>query len=375
MGFRQDSDLLVCTKTVQMFCNRMLRGSFRPIRSLHTDIAFAFDIDGVLLRSKTPIPGASEALKLLQQHNVPFILLTNGGGTLESQRTDFISKALDVSLSPLQIVQSHTPYKTLTPKYEKVLAVGIPSVREVAERYGFKDVVHSADIVKYNRDITPFSAVTDARLQELSKNIKGLDSKPFDAVLVFNDPRDWAADIQIIADLLNSDGGMLNTLRKERSSKPSIPIYFSNNDLLWANHYKLNRFGQGAFRIIVETLYSHLNDGLALDSFVLGKPTRITYDFAHHVLIDWRKKLLEGNTTSTSQVLPTLGVAPEKTPFKKVFMVGDNPASDIIGAYKYGWSSCLVKTGVYKDGDTLPCKPTMIVDNVLEAVQQGLDSV
>ncbi len=36
------------------------------------DFAFALDIDGVLLRGKSALPGATEALRLLQQHRVPF---------------------------------------------------------------------------------------------------------------------------------------------------------------------------------------------------------------------------------------------------------------------------------------------------------------
>ncbi|KAI7570057.1 hypothetical protein KC343_g22976, partial [Hortaea werneckii] len=50
------------------------------------DFAFAFDIDGVLLRSSTPLPNAAATLKSLQAANIPFILLTNGGGKSETER-------------------------------------------------------------------------------------------------------------------------------------------------------------------------------------------------------------------------------------------------------------------------------------------------
>lgn len=342
-------------------------------RSLSNNTAFAFDIDGVLLRSKTPIPGASDALKLLQQEKIPFILLTNGGGMLEKERTDFISDALKIDISPLQIIQSHTPYKTLVTKHKKVLCCGVNSVREVAEAYGFKNVVHPMDILAHNKDVSPFSAFSLDQIKNIAKVQDSLLETPFDAVLVFSDPRDWATDIQIICDLLNSDRGYLGTLRKKHSESPSIPIYFSNNDLLWANHYHLNRFGQGAFRLIIKTLYEQFNEGCKLQDTILGKPTKVTYDFAHHVLIDWRQKLLEGTTHSDVQILPPLGSSPDNSPFKEVYMVGDNPASDIIGAHQYGWASCLVRTGVYRDGDKLPCKPTMVVDDVYEAVVKALE--
>lgn len=346
----------------------------RFLQSASKNIAFAFDIDGVLLRSKTPIPGAAEALKLLNEHKIPYILLTNGGGQLEKERVEFISQSLNVPISPLQIVLSHSPYKALINKYDRILAVGTPSVRKVAECYGFKDVVHQTDIVRYNRDITPFTGLGDEQLSQYSKEIPNIDKKKFDAVLVFNDPHDWAADLQIISDALNSENGMLNTLRKDKSSQPSIPIYFSNRDLLWANKYTLNRFGQGAFRILVRQLYSEMNGGLPLEDFTIGKPTKLTYDFAHHVLIDWRKKLLSDDVKATTQKLPSLGIAPEDSPFDNVYMVGDNPASDIIGAQLYGWKSCLVKTGVYNDDTPLNhIKPTMIVNDVYEAVTKVLN--
>ncbi|CDO94966.1 unnamed protein product [Kluyveromyces dobzhanskii CBS 2104] len=342
-------------------------------RALHTDIAFAFDIDGVLLRSKTPIPGASEALKLLNNEKIPYIMLTNGGGVLEKQRTEFLSDALDVEISPLQIVQSHTPFKALVNRHKKVLCCGVDTVREVAETYGFETVVQPVDILALNKVISPFTAASDEYLKRVARKHKSLSKTPFEAIMVFNDPRDWATDIQIISDLLNSDRGYLGTLRKGTSEQPSIPIYFSNDDLLWANHYHLNRFGQGAFRIIINSLYSKLNGGKKLNDVSIGKPTKLSYDFANHVLIDWRQKLIDGTTNSTEQLLPELGISPKASPFEKVYMVGDNPASDIIGAFNYGWESCLVRTGVFSDGDKLPCKPTMIVDNVLQAVIKSLE--
>lgn len=56
-------------------------------------------------------------------------------------------------------------------------------------------------------------------------------------------------------------------------------------------------------------------------------------------------------------------------------MVGDNPASDIAGANAAGWSSFLVKTGVYDESLGLPPdhKPTKIVKDVGEAVREGVE--
>jgi ribonucleotide monophosphatase NagD (HAD superfamily) len=63
---------------------------------------------------------------------------------------------------------------------------------------------------------------------------------------------------------------------------------------------------------------------------------------------------------------------------EQVFMVGDNPESDIRNANEfespYGteWTSILVKTGVYSKGSKPKYAPKVIIKDVLEAVKWGL---
>ena len=49
----------------------------------NSKIAFAFDIDGVLVHGSTPLPSAKATLEFLQRQKIPFIFLTNGGGATE----------------------------------------------------------------------------------------------------------------------------------------------------------------------------------------------------------------------------------------------------------------------------------------------------
>ncbi len=62
---------------------------------------------------------------------------------------------------------------------------------------------------------------------------------------------------------------------------------------------------------------------------------------------------------------------------KRVYMVGDNPESDILGANQYRsesgseWLSILVRSGVY-DGGEPAHKPRTVVEDVWDAVQWGL---
>lgn len=129
---------------------------------------------------------------------------------------------------------------------------------------------------------------------------------------------------------------------------------------------------------MIEALYKEVNglkENEKLQSEILGKPFPIQYDFAHNVLIDWNTKMAENNTNDLNQLLPKLNEKPTNSPFRKIYMIGDNPASDIMGANVNGWESLLLRTGVYKDADwdTIVAKPSAGVhDDVLESIRFAL---
>ncbi|PWN46505.1 hypothetical protein IE53DRAFT_322851, partial [Violaceomyces palustris] len=127
---------------------------------------------------------------------------------------------------------------------------------------------------------------------------------------------------------------------------------------VWGNNHSVVRFGQGAFRLALENVYLETT-GRRLVSTVFGKPHRLTYEYADRLLKDL---FLTNGGRQVEKVEPS------------VWMVGDNTESDIAGANGYGWSSALVRTGVYKDSHGPPNhKPTLLVDNVEEAVSKALD--
>jgi ribonucleotide monophosphatase NagD (HAD superfamily) len=84
-------------------------------------------------------------LQYLEKHNIPFILLTNGGGKHESVRVAELSEKLKVNLTEENFVQSHTPFKALVEgtgeldalKNKTILVTGGhgEKVRKVAEQY------------------------------------------------------------------------------------------------------------------------------------------------------------------------------------------------------------------------------------------------
>lgn len=325
---------------------------------------------------------------MLQKIHVHYILLTNGGGKTEAERISQLSEKLGVRLSEKQIVQSHTPFRvfatgeegqvrsrleqslqggTIGPE-DTVLVVGGPGdkARHVARGYGFKDVLMSYDLIMAQPSLWPFTDTKDGSLaRRSSEDVKG--TPRVRAIFVFNDPRDWALDIQVIIDLLLSDKGIVGTRREGPNAQgewqdPEQPaLFFGCDDLFWANDYPHNRLGQGAFRKALEGIWREIT-GQPLTCTVIGKPHSTTYAYAEGILSHWR----DGNILGPREELRT------------VYMVGDNPESDIRGANEYRsdagtkWESILVRSGVYRGGEP-KYKPSVTVADVEEGVRWALE--
>ena len=120
--------------------------------------------------------------------------------------------------------------RELVEKYGTVLVVGGEGekCRQVAEGYGFKDVVTPGDIIKDNKDTTPFRKLTEEETN--NSRVRNFGNEKIEAILVFADSRDWAGDQQIILDLLTSKNGQIGTTSATFDEGP--PIYFSHNDFI-----------------------------------------------------------------------------------------------------------------------------------------------
>ncbi|KAG9229030.1 HAD-like domain-containing protein [Amylocarpus encephaloides] len=326
--------------------------------------AFAFDIDGVLIRGGRPIPEAIEAMKMLNGENeygmkVPYIFLTNGGGKTEAERCIDLSRQLDIEVSPAQFICGHTPMREMVEAYGTVLVVGGEGekCRQVAEGYGFRDVITPGDIIKDNADTTPFRKLTKEEHSNSKK--RNFGEVKIEAIFVFADSRDWAGDIQIILDLAMSKGGFIGTLSETFDEGP--PIYFSHNDIVWSAAHDNVRLGMGALRKMIEMLFKDVTKGKELDTIAFGKPQIGTFEFATRLLQQWRKDEHRCN-------------APPDT----VYFVGDTPESDIRGTNQFNdkskndWYSILVRTGVFQEGTEPAYKPRVTVDTVLDAVKHGM---
>jgi HAD superfamily hydrolase (TIGR01456 family) len=338
------------------------------------DFAFVFDIDGVMSKGDTPLPGSSECLKLLNQHKVPFTVITNSGGQkTEEEYAKTLSRRFGVSFSADRFVQSHTPYRSLVKQLadKTVLVLGGvgDSARSVATKYGFKNVITSSDIFTANEKIWPFEEYTADAHRRNAASICSSTPLTISAIFLFSSPRDWGLDMQIISDLLLSEGGKLGTVSKlngnshlpnngyQQDGQP--PIFFCNPDHDWATQYPNPRLAQGAFKAAFEGLWcADKPAGTCLISSTCGKPTSTTFELAESQLLASR--------------------APGSVPLKTIYMIGDNPASDIrlvqCNKSKHGitWRGFLVCSGVYQKGEVPAFKPNATFDHVLDAVVWAL---
>ncbi|KAK7685319.1 hypothetical protein QCA50_011682 [Cerrena zonata] len=332
-------------------------------------LAFAFDIDGVLIRGPDALPSAKRALTLLDGHNrfgvkIPYILLTNGGGVGEHERCRKLTKLLDVNIEPSQYIQAHTVLKSVVQKYadEPVLVLGGigDTVRKVAEGYGFKKAYTTLDVLAWDPAVWPLHKLTDAELAR-TKTVD-FSKTPIKAIFVFHDPRNWALDIQVACDVIMSSGIIGGPYQSPSNygSSTGVDLVFCNPDLIWRSDFDRPRLGQGAFRDAFQAVFKSLT-GTTYPHVQYGKPTKPTYDFAANVLKDRLVEIHNGQITNA--------------PAPHVYMVGDNPESDIAGANAAGWNSVLVRTGVYDPSQGPPTHiPTREVEDVEEAVRWAIDN-
>lgn len=362
-----------------------------------------------------------------------------------------LSTKLGVSLDVSNFVQSHTPYqRLLDPEADlgypdlaaylrrsvgrsrlsgaddTVLVLGSDAskARRIARSYGFKSVVTPADILRACPEVFPFDPLREFYAKQevlpLPKPVfkpsagaanKLEDCLKIDAIMLFNDPRDWAVDIQLVTDLLLSHAGYLGTYSR-RNGDQSAPegerwqgdgqpaLIFSNADLLWSTGYHLSRLGQGSFRAAVRSVWDRLvaNAGSRpspLRYFTFGKPELPTYWHAWDVLRSYHQQ--QQQQEGPVQGRPGADGDGGSPVLRKVHMVGDNPESDIRGVYNWNlclgertekekrespapeWASYLVRTGVWAE-DKMPLdkideasRPHHVTNDVRAAVNLALE--
>jgi len=165
--------------------------------------------------------------------------------------------------------------------------------------------------------------------------------------MVFHDPVDWYADLQVLLDVL-AGGEPLGSGRAQ-----SVPLFASNPDIVYADKYPAPRLAQRAFLLSADAIWRDIH-GVGLQWTQFGKPTETTARYAERMLF---------------------GVG---GPLDEIWMVGDNPRADVALAENAGgeWRSVLVRTGGFSGPGNDPGHPADVVcEDVGEAVEAILSGV
>nr|XP_002127458.1 haloacid dehalogenase-like hydrolase domain-containing 5 [Ciona intestinalis] len=273
-----------------------------------------FDIDGVLLRGKTPIPGAAEALKALMnedetEYEVPAVFCTNGFG-LREVKAATLSDKLGVKVNPDQIVMSQTPLEMFHEFHDKWCLVSGPEhdggSKKVAESLGFTKIITIEDL----REAYPYLDWVD-RTRWPNQQMEDDDSFPtIEAIVMLGEPIRWETNLQLIIDVLVTQG---KPNQPPCIEGPQLPVLAVNMDLQWMAKANIPRFGHGAFLVCLENLYKKICGRDLEYTALIGKPSEITYEYS--------QKLIEEIATGLN--MPELDT---------VYAIGDNPLTDIYGA-------------------------------------------
>ncbi|XP_026775162.2 haloacid dehalogenase-like hydrolase domain-containing 5 [Pangasianodon hypophthalmus] len=287
-----------------------------PSQSSHNSFGLLFDIDGVLVRGKTPIPAAKQCFRNLVDGNgkykVPVVFVTNAGNSVRQTKAEQLSHLLEVEVSPDQVMLSHSPLRVFSQFHKTcVLVSGQGPVVEVAHNLGFQNVV-TIDML---REAYPLLDVVDHNRRPKDMVPPSKDLQPIEAVILFGEPIRWETNLQLIVDVLLTNGKPGNPVTSPHY--PHIPVLACNMDLLWMAEAKSPRFGHGMFLLCLESIYKKITGYDLQYEALIGKPSVVTYNYAELLIRQQAEKL--GWTK----------------PVQRLYAIGDNPMADIYGANLY----------------------------------------
>ncbi|XP_010184903.1 PREDICTED: cat eye syndrome critical region protein 5, partial [Mesitornis unicolor] len=215
-------------------------------------------------------------------------------------------------VSPEQVILSHSPLRLFSHFHQKCMLVdGQGPVEENALNLGFKHVV----TIEALRKAYPLLDMVDQsrRPKELPPPATGFPT--IEGVILFGEPVRWETSLQLIIDVLLSNGNPEAEL--QNIPYPHLPILACNMDLLWMAEAKMPRFGHGTFLLCLETIYKKVTGRELKYEALIGKPSTVTYCYAEYLIKQQAEK--QG----------------WKAPIRRLYAVGDNPMSDVYGANLY----------------------------------------
>ncbi|CAK63612.1 unnamed protein product (macronuclear) [Paramecium tetraurelia] len=312
--------------------------------------AIVSDIDGVLIRGKSTIPNSDIVVQELlnchytngEKHNIriPFYLLTNGGGCTELEKANSLNRIMGSNFDRHHIFLNYTPLRPIMNEYQNklILLCGAGHLTEIAKDC---DLRYFYTIDEYSAlfDQVEFKQYDDGVIRQYEtdikqRNMEQMKNQQIEAVFIVFDPIKWEESIQTICKLVKE--------------KKDLPIYVVNNDVTYADNFKLPRLAFGTF---TNALISILKKEYNINPNIIyyGKPSLNTYKYVQEYIHEKHDNI--GN----------------------IYMIGDNPASDIRGANLIGWPSVLVRSGVFRGRDNDPQDPgKYVVTDLMDAYNKIL---
>ncbi|KAG7478105.1 hypothetical protein MATL_G00076840 [Megalops atlanticus] len=275
-----------------------------------------FDIDGVLVRGRTPIPAAKKAFQKLVnpqgQFVVPVVFVTNAGNVLRQTKADQLSHILGVPISQDQVMMSHSPLRMFKKYHEKcVLVSGQGPVLDIAKNLGFVKVV-SIDML---REAFPLLDMVDHNRRPKLPSSAIANLPRIEAVILFGEPIRWETNLQLIIDTLLTNGNLSSA--HQNLKFPHLPLLACNMDLMWMAEAHSPRFGHGTFLVCLENIYKKITGEDLKYEALMGKPSELTYHYAEYLI---REQAAERGW---------------RTPVRSLYAIGDNLMTDIYGANLY----------------------------------------
>ena len=207
---------------------------------------------------------------------------------------------------------SHSPLKMFRDFKEKhVLVIGQGPVDFIARNLGFSKVTTMTQL----RHAFPTLDAVDHKRRRAAPCAFEKYFPRIEAIVLFGEPIRWETSLQLIIDVLVTDG--LPCINPQSIPLPHLPILACNMDLQWMAEAPMPRFGHGAFLLCLEELYKKVTGSDLVYKGLIGKPSEITYRHGEHVLQCEAIKL---------------GI---KRKVKNIYCIGDNICTDIFGANLY----------------------------------------
>uniref|UniRef100_A0A4W5MZ24 Haloacid dehalogenase-like hydrolase domain-containing 5 n=1 Tax=Hucho hucho TaxID=62062 RepID=A0A4W5MZ24_9TELE len=318
--------LLPFYRALNALCNRQVKrragfagsqcGFSGTVSDSKPRFGLLFDIDGVLVRGKMPIPAAKKAFQKLVnsqgQFVVPVVFVTNAGNCMRQTKADQLSHILGVPITTDQVMMSHSPLRMFKKYQDKcVLVSGQGPVLDIAKNLGFQNVV-SIDML---RESFPLLDMVDHNRRPKVPSSPIANLPTVEAVILFGEPIRWETNLQLIIDILLTNGNLSGAHQSQKL--PQLPLLACNMDLMWMAEAQSPRFGHGTFLVCLENIYKKITGKEVKYKALMGKPSELTYHFAEYLI---RGQAVERNWTQ---------------PITTLYAIGDNLMTDIYGANLY----------------------------------------